>query len=484
MLRSEEFSAADRRTILWSILLGSVVVLLPFSIEFVVDGAGVAPRWIRVPVADLLIVGAAMLAAITGAFRGGSWRCIPTPPLIVMFVGALATLPRLANGASWTECLQRLDYFILAYAVASVAPIRALRNALLPTLAIATALFLAFAGVQLFILDEPPSRMTALFEDRHLFGGWVAIALAMFAARVPFRTLSGWAALGILVLLTILTSTTLLPLAGLAIGAAVACYRMKGLRGIGIAVSVTVLMGAAFAFLAPRPHALRSVEEWAPNDVGSLEALRLRGKEIDGLQHSLLLATTTIGGRAVEVFTPNWHPPVDPPPDPRREARFAPNYVRQRFLEWQAALNAATSAPVLGTGLGSYQEQVSRNYLEFKKLMTLEPDTQNGYAVELVSTGLSGLVVLIWLLVEACRPGIQSMRTSQDLQDPELARSSLAGLLTISLIGFAIPVFTCFLAALLAFLSTALARSTKSDSHPEGRQTLRQSMKSHSGDPA
>ena len=439
---------------LWPFLLPLLLVLLPFSVEGRVARDGTAVL-VRVPMTDALIIGTTLLFAILGAFGMDFWRRSLLPALVVPAVSMLATLPKIGSGATVSESLQRMDYFLLAYILAAAAPARAMRITLGPVFTAVTSLFLLIAGYQVVILGDPAWRIMSLFEDRHLFGGWVALALATLTARYPFRSPLALAGAAALVLLALATATTLLPLVGLAAGMVVAGYSINGLRGAGVAVAAAAMVVALFIGIAPDAHAGRSLEAWLPNDAGTLQEFHQRGAEIDSLGSRLLLGTTTIAGKFVEVLSPNWHPAVEPPLDPHREIRFEPGYLRQRYLEWQAALNAADENPLLGSGLGSYQRRVSANYLTFKKLKTLEPDTQSGYAVELVSTGLLGLIALAWFFIFHSRRLLQWLRRQELAGENGYLRSLLAGLATAAIIGLAIPLFTCFLAVPVVFMAAA-----------------------------
>ncbi len=75
------------------------------------------------------------------------------------------------------------------------------------------------------------------------------------------------------------------------------------------------------------------------------------------------------------------------------------DHIRQRFLEWQAALNIFEKYPLLGVGPGNYQKYIGYHFYTFPKLNTLEPDTQNGYLVIASTTGFLGLSAFIWILI-------------------------------------------------------------------------------------
>ncbi len=437
----------------WSLILGTLLFFLPFSIEMVLSETQEVRLGVRIPLADAMLWLALFLCLVSRAKPKADWRTIGSPSLLLVGISLLASVPMLWSGASWTEILQRVDAFLVAYFVVLLAPIEPLKKVMGPALAVVTSLFLAVGLIQVYVLKEPPWRVTSVFENRHLFGAWTAIVLAVVVARGPWKGYLNWFAVGAFCAAALVTSTTLLPLLGLAVGTAVVWWYQRRWRGLLFSALTMVALVAAFSLIVPRAHARRALEEWEVNDIDTLAELRARGAEIDGLFAKLSLLSLPWGDRTLTLLSPNWHPAVSPPPDPRRESVFEPAYVRQRYLEWQAGLNAVGADPVLGSGLGNYQRSVSRNYLTFKKLKTLEPDTQNGYLVEAVSTGLAGLFALVWFLVDSCCRAREGVRRDLSGAESAMCRSALAGLLTSALIGFAAPVFTCFLAILITGLA-------------------------------
>jgi hypothetical protein len=431
----------------WTVLLAALVVLLPMSVDVRIASEDGTTQGLRLPLVDGLLLGLLALLAIEGSLKRGARVLLSSPALLtVVGLSLLATLSRLGDGGSWTEALQRFDTFAVAYVVGRLAPRPALARALGPALAGATALFLALAVFQ-WLGGEPPVRIRGPFENRHLFGGWVAIALALVVARAPFASWKGWGLAVLLALAALGTATTALPLIGLVIGGTVAACRAAGRRGLGLSLVGTVVLVGLFAALAARAHVARTADDWRLTDEPTLEALHARGKEIDAHRYARAIGETSVAGRRLQLRLANWQPVVDPPDEPRRTARFEPGYVRQRWLEWQAAAFAVAEEPLLGGGLGSYQSRTSRNYRTFKKLMTLEPDSQSGYVVELVSHGIAGLVALVGFLVFYLR------RSARLAHGP-----ALAAFATAAALGLAIPLFTNFLVVPLVFLAAAVDR--------------------------
>jgi O-antigen ligase len=115
--------------------------------------------------------------------------------------------------------------------------------------------------------------------------------------------------------------------------------------------------------------------------------------------HKVAIATSA---RAVDPRTDDYRDAViDARQVQRRDEMLREDspQVRQRFLEWQAALNMLGGSPLLGIGPGRYQEKVGAHYYGLPKLNTREPDTQNGFLVLASTTGFVGLTTFLWIVV-------------------------------------------------------------------------------------
>jgi O-antigen ligase len=118
----------------------------------------------------------------------------------------------------------------------------------------------------------------------------------------------------------------------------------------------------------------------------------------------------------------------------RKEASFGEGgQLRQRILEWRAALNVLRESPVLGVGIGNYQKEIGRYYYSLPKINTMEPSAQNGYLVILFTSGLAGLAAFAWLLHDAMRRAAANARSATDPFMSGLAWGSVGSLIAFSL---------------------------------------------------
>ena len=56
-----------------------------------------------------------------------------------------------------------------------------------------------------------------------------------------------------------------------------------------------------------------------------------------------------------------------------------PEYIKNRYLEMQAALNIMSENTLIGVGLGNFQNLIGTYYKELPKVNTAEPNQHNGY---------------------------------------------------------------------------------------------------------
>ena len=123
----------------------------------------------------------------------------------------LATLPRFREGVSIPDMVQRIDYYLLVGLLGTVIPAASLRKALGAVLLASGACFGIAALVQVHVWDSAPHRVHSLFMDRHQFGAWMAVLMALVAGRASWRPWQhGLVTVGLL-LLAMSTTTTWMP---------------------------------------------------------------------------------------------------------------------------------------------------------------------------------------------------------------------------------------------------------------------------------
>jgi len=123
---------------------------------------------------------------------------------------------------------------------------------------------------------------------------------------------------------------------------------------------------------------------------------------------------------------------------------------QQKYLERQAALQAVAYSPVVGLGLGHYQERINQYYTQSTlagNLYVMKPDhnamekdAHGQYFITAVETGVLGVAALIWLLTAGISRATRAARIAQDPRDAAICLGIAGGLLALALGGFVAPI--------------------------------------------
>ena len=124
-----------------------------------------------------------------------------------------------------------------------------------------------------------------------------------------------------------------------------------------------------------------------------------------------------------DIFMSSHIPPVK---EAERYAdRIGERHIKQRYLEWQAALNMMQAHPFLGVGLGNYQHNIGPYYGDLPKINTAEPNQDNGYLIIASTTGFLGLIMLTWIFIYCIQKSYHALISSEKSYN----RSMSAGIL-------------------------------------------------------
>jgi putative inorganic carbon (HCO3(-)) transporter len=99
----------------------------------------------------------------------------------------------------------------------------------------------------------------------------------------------------------------------------------------------------------------------------------------------------------------------------------------ERVTIWQDALKVFNEEPILGTGFNTYAYM--RRVMEFT-------DTHNYYLKILLETGLTGLLIFLWLLAVACKMSWRLFRVAQDPLLSALGCGLFAMLICVLVVNF------------------------------------------------
>lgn len=279
--------------------------------------------------------------------RARKLTSIKPPPLfsILFILTAVLSIMRTSNLFSGLkDIFQLVEYFIVAFMLfsGSVSDLKDLKKVLYVFLGTATAVIL-FGLTQYLDPSIADFKVKATFGNRNVFGGYLAIVLPLMYGLMLFAPdwkRRAWFLLAIVAGL----GMTLSGGTFLALSLSLAIISMfKGQR-IFLVLVVVLLVGTVF------------VLPCLPRNNGEVldESVRVYGDE---------------------------------------------SQVSTRYTEWQAAIAMIRKNPLLGVGMGSYQDNIGRYYGSLPNpVSAAEPDSQNLYLVIASSAGLPGLICFLGML--------------------------------------------------------------------------------------
>jgi hypothetical protein len=123
-------------------------------------------------------------------------------------------------------------------------------------------------------------------------------------------------------------------------------------------------------------------------------------------------------------------------------------HIKQRYMEWQAALNMFVKQPLIGFGAGNYQNYIGNHYGILPKVNTMEPNSDNLYLVIASTTGLFGLSALIWILSYFYKSSLILVKKTDNSFTKIIGLWGVGSILSISIYAF----FTSFFVVSLMFM--------------------------------
>ncbi len=299
-----------------------------------------------VSIADPLIWTVFVLWLLT--VRGGTApRRLRSPPVMVLLfllVAALSATRAIHPLKSVKDIVQMVEYVVVVFMLFANAPDEKQLPRLLDTFMIVASLVIFVGLVQYFSPGIADFKVRATFGNRNVFGGYLSLAVPLMAGVALYE--SDWRR-KVWLLATVLAAL-LVNLSGAAmLAVALTLALLFLLRGKGYFVA-----GAAALIVIQvlvLPHLPRN------NDVALSESVRLYNDK---------------------------------------------NEVALRYTEWQAAAVMTAEHPLLGVGIGNYQDNIGGYFGVLPRPTgTVEPDSENLYLVIASSMGLPGLACFLGLLL-------------------------------------------------------------------------------------
>jgi O-antigen ligase len=327
------------RRCVWLGLL-AIVVLSPTQY-----GVEIAKRT-YVSIADPLIWVVFALWLVTVA-RGIALRRLCPPPAIVLLfilVAVLSATQAIRPLKSAKDIFQMVEYFVVVFMLFANAPDVKQVPKLLNAFMFVASLIVLFGLVQYFSPGIADFRVCATFGNRNVFGGYLSLAVPLMAGVALYETAwwrKAW-------LLTIVALSLLITLSGAAMLAMVLALSLLFLlRGKGYFLACAAALIIIHILILPNlPR---------HNDRVLNDSVRLYDDKND---------------------------------------------VALRYTEWQAATVMIEEHPLLGVGIGNYQDNIGGYFGVLPRPTgTVEPDSENLYLVLAASMGLPGLACFLGILL-------------------------------------------------------------------------------------
>jgi len=334
----------------------------------------------HVSIADPLIWGVFGLWLLTVADRSAPRRlCVP-PVMVVLFIlmAALSTIRAIHPLKGAKDVFQFVEYLVAAFMLFANAPDWKQVQKLVDAFMIVATLVVLLGLVQYLSPGIADFKVRATFGNRNVFGGYLCLAGPLMAGVALYETVRWrkawlWATVALALLVT-LSGAALLALA-LTL-ALLFLFRGKGYFVAGAAALIVL-------FVLILPHLPRH------NDVVLDESVRLYDDK---------------------------------------------NQVALRYTEWQAATVLIQEHPLLGVGIGNYQDHIGGYFGVLPRPTgTVEPDSENLYLVIASSMGLPGLACFLGILLTFGTLAARQFFTTTDPRTKGLALGLLGALCCFSI---------------------------------------------------
>lgn len=362
----------------------------------------------------------------------------PAAPIIAFIIASmLSVVNAVVVLNSFKEMIQVVGYFLIAYLlfINNIKTGDQLRKVVYILTGI-TLLVSLYGAYQHIAMAGKPYLVSSAFDNRNILGGYLSIVLPLFfglllTSHTAMRILYGAV---ILCGLAVMTSVPSFIVIGLTFLSMSVLRRMKRMFVLSIlAVFVIIaLLPAGFSLGDEKGffHEPGGLEGYHNGLVRSVEMSyfgSISGGRLGDYKLELVSGMATPKVISKEYIEKQLNAR-------RKNVTFGEGgHIAQRFMEWQAALNGLTERPLLGIGVGNYQFEIGDYYRFLPKLKTMEPDSQNGYLITLVSTGLTGLVVFMWILFHFFRLSIANLTSPGDDFTKGMSLGLLGSLIAFSL---------------------------------------------------
>jgi len=398
--------------------------------------------------------------------RGGGFRAVFVELWVFVAIGGLSTMATAFPREGVREFVQLVDYYIIGYwLVTRMTQFKGVARSVTGLVSVLVIGFVSIAAWQVWS-ETPNYLIRSLFQDH-----WSYLATFVLLAPLAwlrFVSLPGrlWQALGTLLLgigCCCLGSLGIMLLVWFELGFASwllgGRWIRRGAWVAGTSLVVLLLMTPS----SYRAAFLREPATWFHTPLGTTRRQVLQAKRAmhppppfthlgAGVWHCF------VGSNVFNWMQTHSRPAIAVSSD------VDPLVTPEYYAESLSALRLIACGPLLGHGLGNWQEQIGTRYDTLERTGTSAPNSSNGYLMIGVMTGVLGL--LVWLIVLR-RVLIQAYRRISSTRGSSIAHvapACLAGLVGAAVFMMWCPLTTQPVAAYWVLLA-AVVRGTGSGAY-------------------
>jgi hypothetical protein len=401
----------------------------------------------QVSLADLLILVVFVIWSIQ-VLQNRTWTKVKLPPkAIFAFMGviALSFLNAPDTKSVLKEILQSALYLFVFYTIllSRIQTRDILKKAFFILIGITTVVTI-FAFYQAFVEQGSPYLIRGLFSNRNLLGGFFVIMLPLFYA-FAIVTKKRFLKAFVLFLISISFLVIYSPFAVISVVASLIImsffYSKKSLWAITLfllMITITITFSSK--------HQSVWKNELSIYEQGSIGANYNRVQRLLYDLPKNIWLQKYFGDKVLTVKNDLFISSVEPQTRTKVEKYSHledQQHIKQRYIEWQAALNMVAVKPVIGFGAGIYQMFIGNHYGVLPKVNTMEPNSENLYLLVASTMGVLGLAMLLWIVLYHLSASYKLLKNAKDQANKIIGLAGIGSFWGIIVYSF----FTSFMVA-------------------------------------
>ena len=428
----------------------SIVTLIPCSFLILLNTSS-----FKLSISDLLIVFG--LAFLVLKFLGNGFKSIILPAKELNLFMICCLLSGI-NAGSFADFLKdflqlSLSFYLLYIFLIHAGLSKTTNNKLIIILIISSAFLILHAIYQYYLQEQHPYFVRSLFPNRNLLGIYLAGTLPFVFGKFFYsKNLMSKVLCFIILELSFFVILSFGHLISLILTLTVMLWLInkKWLVHFGILLLLNISL---YPFITPG-YSSKEFEKFSSiYEKGDITKNIRRGWFYNDLPQKAKFFETKIGEVNIQVSNDL----LIPLKLTKREglsneeyARDEKKVIKQYYAEWQSSLNLLEDNLFTGCGLGNYQNNIGKYYLDLPKNNTSEPNFINGYSVIWSTTGILGFIFFMILIFHSGKNVLRQFK--KEGTNKELAISSFGSLIALGISNLFTPILISQIIILFTFI--------------------------------